>query len=113
MVDEEDYFLDVLLMKILREVKELREEVEAAMLSEEEGVDDEGWENWWRKSGEYCVKFGWMFDVKSVILIDDSYGSGDDDGEDEAMGDEDALSWCGGVFDEDDDDEGYINEVDG
>ena len=111
--DEEDYLPDALSTKILREAKELREEVEAATSSDEEGADDEGRENRRRKSGEHRVKLGRTLDAKSATLIDDSYGSDDDEDKDEAMGDEDAPSRRGGAFDEDDDEEGYIDEADG
>jgi len=103
--DEEDYLPDALSTKILREAKELRDEVEAEEEEEEDDEDDE------RRSkaskSAHRVKLGRTLDVKSKALADDSYGTDDEDEEDE--GAEYGGDAGAGAFD----DEEYINEEDG
>ena len=106
--EEEDYLPDALSTKILREAKELRDEVEADDDDDDDEDDDDDGERRSKASkSTHRVKLGRTLDVKSKALADDSYGTDDEDEEDEGMeygGDAGA-----GAFD----DEEYINEEDG
>ena len=94
--DEEDYLPDALSTKILSEAKALREEDERAAASDDEGDDERSAVR--RKSGEHRVKLGKTLDVRDRTLIDDSYGTDDEDegGEEAEDGRRDAFSLSGG-----------------